>query len=597
MNITLEVLPSQLPESVSIEAIVAAVREGLRESRRFDNQAGQITLKVERQDHPVFGLTYNVHLALLGPEPEEYAIGSSPDLLAGTARSVAHYFAHPDFYPELMASLGSTPVRHPKVLEKDPSDAMHLALAAAINNSAAGIQRSAARLTRIGAETAQAEHFLNAANLYELSGDFQQAEAVLLEAHFKVPWAQQTALGPRLQGVRVAGRMGKEYLGMVIELAGALAVYATGQADRKQAQSLGELSLLLMRLGLLRLQEIQSPTWETLPGLMGALDRASGGFCMELFKLAFFTTTGDAENVLQTAFKVVPLLVRLAPEREAELRGHLGLSLELSRSLLAGPHWRRQHWLQLLEEEVDLTRALHADPQFVEALYQRALARGMREDRAGSFDDLSKVIEICPDHSEAHYLRATLLLESGRQEQAIYAFRQTLRINPWELNAYLDLGFALAQQGQVEEGLELLDRAVPLLPPDKLAHAHYIRGTILCNAERYKEATESLRLSLQIQPQHPEAQVNLGICLRYQGQSAEALTHLEAGLEGRPELINARWHRAHVFLKLKRVPQAAADFEAVAQALPDTNMGKDSKARLAEIRNPDLLTRLFGSPN
>lgn len=565
MSVNLEVLPSLVPQSVPLSAILAAVEQGLAQSGRFDEGEASITVLVDFQTP-----NYVVQLTLLAP-PECHRLASGADRLVETARQAALCFAR-----------------------TDPREVIHRGLYAAMIHDLAGLKESARRLAEIGQAREAVEVCLTAVDFYELAGDLSLAEETLLQVHSAVPWPNQASLGYRLAGLHLAQRMGQDYLGLVLEL-GALA--ANFVVQPAEVRELGQMMLLLMRLGVLRLPELQSPHWEPVPGLMAVLERSGGGFGIELFKLAFYAVSGDAENVLQTGFKVVPWLVRLAPELSQELAGPQGVTLERARPIVEQRQWQRQRWLRLTEDEQGLNEVLREHPLFADALYQRALARGVRQDRAGSFEDLSRLLEFCSCHSDARYLQATLLLQSQRQERAVYAFRETIRRNPWELNAYLDLGWALSEQEEPGEALEWIDRALVLLPEELLAKAHFFRGSILMILERDAEAVESLQRSLDLDFDQDFGYLHLGVCLRRLKRFPEALVALDRGLERVPDEVGARWHRAHVFLKLQRIPQATADFEAVAAALPDTAMGLDALARIKEIRNPHLLARLFGSTN
>lgn len=565
VSVKLEVLPSLVPQSVPLSAILAAVEEGLVQSGRFDEGEASITVQVDFR-----APNYIVELILLAP-PEIHRLASDADQLVETARQAALCFTR-----------------------ADPREVIHNGLSAAMIHDLAGLKESARRLVEMGQARSEVEVCLSGVDFYELAGDLSLAEEALLQIHAGVPWEDQTRLGYRLTGLHLAHRMGPDYLGLVLELG---AITAQFVAQPAEVRELGQMMLLLMRLGVLRLPEVNSPQWEPVPGLMAVLERSGGGFGIELFKLAFYAVSGDEENVLQTGFKVVPWLVRLAPELMEELAGPQGVTLERAQSIVERRQWRRQRWLRLTEGEQGLNEILQEEPLFADALYQRALARGVRQDRAGSFEDLSRLLEFCSHHSDARYLQATLLLQSQREERAVHAFRETIRRNPWELNAYLDLGWTLSELEQPAEGLRWIERALVLLPEEQQAKAHFFRGSILMMQERDAEAVDSLQRSLELDSDQDFGYLHLGICLRRLKRYREALAALDRGLERVPDEVGARWHRGHVFLKLQRIPQATVDFEAVAAALPESAMGLDSLARIKEIRNPDLLARLFGSTN
>jgi len=90
------------------------------------------------------------------------------------------------------------------------------------------------------------------------------------------------------------------------------------------------------------------------------------------------------------------------------------------------------------------------------------------------------------------------LWADGHQEEAILSWRQALACNAEHLEAMVSLAWALGQQGQVEEGLGLAERALQLAQGDPAIHR--VMGELRFLGGRYEEAMRHYRTSLELDP-------------------------------------------------------------------------------------------------
>jgi predicted O-linked N-acetylglucosamine transferase (SPINDLY family) len=113
--------------------------------------------------------------------------------------------------------------------------------------------------------------------------------------------------------------------------------------------------------------------------------------------------------------------------------------------------------------------ALQLDRDCREAVF--ALARALR--MLGRFDEAETICRDAelrwPEDTEAGLNLATIWMERGRVDDAMTAYRRILEGRP-EPTAESNLGKALADAGQVEEGVARLKRAVELDPDDEVTH-------------------------------------------------------------------------------------------------------------------------------
>ena len=111
---------------------------------------------------------------------------------------------------------------------------------------------------------------------------------------------------------------------------------------------------------------------------------------------------------------------------------------------------------------------------------------------------------------------------AGDRETAATLYRQILDESPDTAPALSNLGSILRQDGQLDEAIALLQRAVAL--PDTNEHAAYNLGNALRSAGRHEESVAAFRLAVTRKPEWVLAHCNLGVALADAGdqEGAEA---------------------------------------------------------------------------
>ena len=158
-----------------------------------------------------------------------------------------------------------------------------------------------------------------------------------------------------------------------------------------------------------------------------------------------------------------------------------------------------------LQEAADLLQ----QQSFKEAekIYRQLLSEGV-----GNVDVYSNLAAICGS--------------SNRIDEAISLLKQALQVDPQHLPALSNLAKAYSERGDHQESLLLRQQAIALNPKD--AEQHFLLGTAIIKAggdvlkaRRYFEAV------LDLQPQHPDASVQLGFVLLLLGDFKKGLRLFE----------------------------------------------------------------------
>jgi protein O-GlcNAc transferase len=262
----------------------------------------------------------------------------------------------------------------------------------------------------------------------------------------------------------------------------------------------------------------------------------------------------------------------------------------------------------LRESEQVLGEVLRRQPDFFQALHNRAIIRQMLRRHEEALTDLDAVLQFAPAFTQAHITRGNVLLEMQRHSEAAAAFDNALALQPANADCLASKANALigllnaktegpllnvALLGQIEktlqeaiaanphffearksranvlhtlkrsgEALGEIDAALVLVPsnPD----AHFIRGNILRELKRFPDAIAAYDHAIALCPQNADAFLNKGQALIPLFRPLDALSAYDAALRVNPDFAEAHYRRAILLQDLKRFGEAEAAFgEAV----------------------------------
>jgi tetratricopeptide (TPR) repeat protein len=139
-------------------------------------------------------------------------------------------------------------------------------------------------------------------------------------------------------------------------------------------------------------------------------------------------------------------------------------------------------------------------------------------------------------------------------------------------------GFALLQQGRVEEAWNVFHRAIQA--DERNALAHHMAGLIALQAGQLAYGVERLERATALNPHDAAAWSNLGNGLRDQGRAEAALEAYAKALALEPGFVDALNNRGVLQLRIGRLDAALADYDRALTLQSDTAVLHNNRAEV-----------------
>lgn len=138
------------------------------------------------------------------------------------------------------------------------------------------------------------------------------------------------------------------------------------------------------------------------------------------------------------------------------------------------------------------------------------------------------------------------------------------------------------KEGKTDQAIDTLKKSLELAPddPDTLK----LIVTLLASANREAEAKTYMAKLPQGTQLDPAIGLNVGIKAFNEGKMDAALKEFNEVIAGNPNLADAYYYRAMVYLNKSQNPQAKADLQKLLELEPDSKFAKDAKDFLKELK-------------
>lgn len=155
-------------------------------------------------------------------------------------------------------------------------------------------------------------------------------------------------------------------------------------------------------------------------------------------------------------------------------------------------------------------------------------------------------------------------LAAWRTNKSLFA--HAVRVDPGNWLARTELGLILAEEGQVQEGLEHYQAALLVNPG--YSYTHFNFGVALDTLGRTAEAEARYRAALAASPDLAEAHHNLGVILARRGRLGEAFSQFSAAVGAKPDFADAHFALGTIFLQQGNAGAALEHLRKAAQLQP-----------------------------
>jgi tetratricopeptide (TPR) repeat protein len=224
---------------------------------------------------------------------------------------------------------------------------------------------------------------------------------------------------------------------------------------------------------------------------------------------------------------------------------------------------------------------------FVTALQHSTFQKSMEQSAAersmqGSLERCKEALStyehaiLNPDSAIFHTKRGDLLYGRERDEEALAAYEQAIRLDPHLALAYEGKGHALYYCNHYEEALAAYEQATQLDP--HLARAHDGKGWALWHLKRYEEALKAYDRAIELDSRSASAHHGKGNVLLELRRYQEAAAAYQEAIRHQPGLTFVYFGKGNALFELRLYEEALAAYEQAIQLDPRLAYAHHGKA-------------------
>jgi predicted O-linked N-acetylglucosamine transferase (SPINDLY family) len=157
--------------------------------------------------------------------------------------------------------------------------------------------------------------------------------------------------------------------------------------------------------------------------------------------------------------------------------------------------------------------------------------------------------------------------QAGRFQQAERIYRQIIKAEPENADAYHLLGVVAHQTGRCDIAVQLISKAIE---KDSNQHSFYSNlGNILKAQDKLDDAIKSYKKALDINPDFADAHYNLGLAFKDQGKLDDAITSFQRALSINPGFADAHNNLGNVLKAQGKLDDAIKSYKKALSINPD----------------------------
>ena len=158
-----------------------------------------------------------------------------------------------------------------------------------------------------------------------------------------------------------------------------------------------------------------------------------------------------------------------------------------------------------------------------------------------------------------HLKRGALLEGAGKLEESIAEHEKALELNPWLVQAHINLISLYGRTRQLVKAEKHYREAIAVNPD--LPDTHYNYGVLLVGQERPRDAAQAFQRCLQLNPYYAEAHHNYAVLIEAEGKLDEAAQHYRKALENKPGYRSAHFYLGRILVNQDKLAEAIEHFQ------------------------------------
>ncbi len=190
-----------------------------------------------------------------------------------------------------------------------------------------------------------------------------------------------------------------------------------------------------------------------------------------------------------------------------------------------------------------------------------------RKDWPHAAEEFDRALRMNPNLAEAH-LHLGFVLQAEQKGDSVGEWTEACALAPDDGRIALLAGKALADAGQDDKAVPILERAVHLEPNSSAAT--YQLALVYQRTNRAADAAELLKKVVQAEPGNTAALVNLGLALSQLHRAQEALPFLQRATVLDPANLTAHQDLAAAYSPVAQVASAVTELRAALRLAPDS---------------------------
>ena len=221
-----------------------------------------------------------------------------------------------------------------------------------------------------------------------------------------------------------------------------------------------------------------------------------------------------------------------------------------------------------------------------------ALELHIKKDYREAIGRYKDVIKINPDDDEAFHNMGVAYGELGDHTRAMECYKKSLEINPDDDEALNNMGVVYSKSGNYTRAMECYKKSLEINPDDAV---FYNMGVAYGELGDYSQSIECFKSALGINPVNDSAFYNMGVTYDKLGDYTQAIDCYKKSLEIKPDKYGAFYNMGSAYDELGDYTQAIDCYKKSLEIKPNNddalnNMGLDY-FKLGDIPNAEVYTQ------